>query len=183
MSERKQLRLKNYEYSAAGYYFVTICVQDRVRLFGEIINNEMILNETGEILKFTWFDLVNHNANIILDHFVIMPNHIHGIIQIVGAGSEPAFMPNGAGLEPAPTTLAEIVRQFKTFSSKRINKLCNTPGTKIWQRNYYERVIRNEKELNNIRQYIQDNPINWEFDENYCRGGFQTHLLCVIGQV
>ena len=132
MRQRKQLRLKNYDYSSYGMYFVTIRIKDRSNLFGEIVDGVMVLNEWGKIVETTWFDLINHNSNISLDCFVVMPDHVHGIINIVGAGSKPA--PNGlrAGLEPAPTKLSEIIRQFKTFSAKRINKIRNTLGVPIW---------------------------------------------------
>ena len=157
---RKSIRLKNWNYENHGYYFVTICVNDHQHLFGEIINNQMILNEYGEIIKFTWLDLVNHNRGILLDEFVVMPNHAHGII-IIGAGLI------GAGLEPAPTDtgLPEIMRQFKTFSAKRIKKLRNAPSSTLWQRNYYDHIIRNEQTLNAIRAYIKNNPDQWSMDK------------------
>ncbi|MBF0490228.1 MAG: transposase [Candidatus Omnitrophica bacterium] len=154
---RHSIRLKNFDYRSQGAYFITICTKDRKNLLGEIKNGEMILNACGEIIRFTWFDLINHNRYVLLDHFVIMPNHIHGII----------IMNNRAGLEPAPTALIEIIRQFKTFSARRINKIQMTPGMTFWQRNYYERVIRNDEELNCIRQYIEENPKTWESDKNY----------------
>ena len=116
--------------------------------------------------------------NILLDHFVVMPNHIHGIVVMennenpVGAGSKPALIKpapikSRAGLEPAPTRhgLPEIVRQFKTFSAKRINKLRNTPTVSLWQRNFYEHVIRDEQSLRKTQEYIDNNPRNWERDE------------------
>jgi len=134
-------------------------------------------------VKLTWLDLVQHNHNIELDEFIVMPNHFHGIIMIVGAGSKPALKRDGldninchldrlndrAGLEPAPTGhgLSEIVRQFKTFSAKRINQINNTRGTRLWQRNFYEHVIRDEEDLDLIRKYIVGNPAGWEDDEYY----------------
>ena len=154
----------------------------------------MIINDFGKIVEFTWFDLPNHNKNISMDLFIIMPNHVHGIIEIVGAGSKPALvvndgarkhrnnfknlsyiyqqeqsLSNRAGLEPAPTinkSLPEIVRQFKTFSARRINKKRNKTGVSVWQRNYYEHIIRHDDELNLIRQYIINNPSKWREDEN-----------------
>jgi len=163
---RRSIRLKDYDYSQPGAYFVTICVKGRKLLFGEIIDGQMVINRYGEIVKYTWYDLPNHNDNILLDEFVIMPNHVHGIIIInnVGAGSV------GAGSEPAPTTpttnnsLTEIVRQFKTFSAYRINKIRQMTGVPVWQRNYYEHIIRNENELNKIRKYIVNNPLKWHLD-------------------
>ncbi|MFC2146484.1 transposase [Acidobacteriota bacterium] len=144
----------------------------------------MVSNELGKMVLFTWNDLPNHNQHIILDEFVIMPNHFHGIIFInAGAGSNIAGagldivgvdlnVAVGAGSEPAPTMntmkkrhgLPEIVRQFKTFSARRINKNRGTSGAPVWQRNYWEQIIRNEKSLNNFRQYIIQNPSNWQTD-------------------
>jgi len=119
------------------------------------------LNDLGKIVDKCWDDLPNHYPHIELDTFVIMPNHIHGIIML--------HDDVGAGLKPAPTRkrhgLPEIVRAFKTFSSRHINQIRDTTGTPVWQRNYYEHVIRDETSLNDIRQYIIDNPLRWENDE------------------
>ena len=151
---RRSIRLKGYDYSQAGAYFVTICTQNRECLFGDVVNGEMVLNEFGELVFATWADLPNHNFGIELDAFIAMPNHVHGIINIVRAG-----------LEPARTgkmqNLSEIIRQFKTFSARRINQLRNTPGLPLWQRNYYEHVVRDEDDLYRIRKYIINNPAKW----------------------
>jgi REP element-mobilizing transposase RayT len=108
--------------------------------------------------------LPNHYSHIDLDEYVVMPNHFHGIVWIRGDGR--------AGLKPAPTAdrprahpLSEIVRAFKTFSARRINQMRSTPGMPVWQRDYYERVVRNERELNAIREYIQTNPLRWHLDK------------------
>jgi putative transposase len=181
---RRSIRLKGYDYSQAGAYFVTICICNKECLLGDIVDGEMRLSNYGNIAKKCWDDLPNHYSYIGLDAFIIMPNHVHGIIvidYIVGAGFKPArFKPalldnhvvnNRAGLKPAPTTkyygLPEIVRAFKTFSSRQINRVRNTPGVPVWQRNYYEHIIRNESELYKIREYIVGNSLNWKDDENY----------------
>ncbi len=122
----------------------------------------MRLNECGEVVQFTWNDLVNHNGGLRLNAFVVMPNHVHGIVEIVDEGLE-----SRAGLEPAPTGgmklqgLPEIVRQFKTFSAKRINDLRHSPGTPVWQRNYYEHMVRDEDDYHRIIEYILTNPQRW----------------------
>lgn len=207
---RRSIRLKGYDYTQPGAYFITICTQGRECLFGEIIDGEMHLDEAGQIVVQTWQDLPNHVSNVQLDAFVVMPNHVHGIIIItdrtcmvgsgsvgsgsvgagsVGAGSEPAPTTTtgpgptagsgpaagpgsvGAGLEPAATRsshgLPEIVRQFKTFSARRINELRGTPGTPVWQRNYYEHTIRDEFSLSRIRQYIAENSVRWDADREH----------------
>lgn len=175
---RRSIRLKGHDYAGEGTYFVTLCTYNREYLFGNIIGGSVILNEYGIIVEKTWFDLPNHNSNIVLDEFIIMPNHVHAII-IVGAGSKPAqdcgvgTNRGSAGLEPAPTratTLPEIVRQLKTFSAKKINIQRKTEGVAVWQRNYYEHIIRSKDELNRIRGYIKNNPINWDTDENFIGG-------------
>lgn len=164
LHKRKSIRLKAYDYSQPGGYFVTICTKDRENLFGEISDGKMIQNEYATILRRCWEDLPHHYPNIELDAFVVMPNHVHGIVIILDD------FPVGEGLKPSPTStkrysLTEIVRAFKTFSARRINEMRNTPGTPIWQRNYFEHIIRNESSLNRIREYIVTNAERWEFDQ------------------
>ena len=157
---RRTPRLKGYDYSSDGAYFVTICTYNRECTLGDIINGEMRLNEYGNIVKTVWHGLTHHYKYMELDEFVIMPNHIHGIIILQDAV--------GAGFKPAPTIkhhgLTEIVRGFKTFSSRSINQRHNTPGTHVWQRNYHEHVIRDEADLHRIRKYIVNNPLQWDMD-------------------
>lgn len=161
---RRSIRMPGYDYSREGAYFVTICAYDRGCLFGEIKDGGMQLNEFGKIVGRCWYDLSNHYKNMELDCFVIMPNHIHGIIKIVGAG-----------FKPAPTDvdtnhgLPEIIRALKTFSARKINQIRKNPGMPVWQRNYYEHIIRGEDELNRIREYIINNPAQWDNDRNNLR--------------
>lgn len=167
--QRKPIRLRDYDYTRAGLYFITICVKNRELLFGEISSADpvgadprsaLIKNSYGDIVESTWLDLVNHNPGIQLHEFVLMPNHIHGIIEIdlhrVDLGSTPTNRP-----------LSEIVRQFKGFSTKRINELRKTAGMPVWQRNYYEHIIRNEESYLKIAEYIVNNPLQWQNDELY----------------
>lgn len=183
---RRSIRLKGFDYSRPGYYFFTICTKGRENIFWEIINKRVQLSNLGKILEITWLDLPNHNSNILLDAFVIMPDHFHGIIRIikkeisVGAGSA-SVVNVRAGSEPAPTEslhseiaptaiaqtvvnhpLSEIIRQLKTFSARRINEARNMTGISVWQRDYYETIIRNASMLKNIRKYIKNNPLNFE---------------------
>ena len=147
---------------------MTICVKGGESDLGEVVDGEMILNEYGRIVQACWQDLVNHYEHVILDAFVIMPNHIHFIVIFVDTNVGVGRV--GAGLRPAPTVvkqhgLPEIVRALKSFSSRRINELRDTTGTPFWQRNYYEHIIRNERALYAIREYIQNNPANWLEDQ------------------
>ncbi len=164
---RRSIRLKGYDYTQPGAYFVTMVTHHRRPLFGEVVDGEMRLNMFGEIVEWTWRDLPNHVANIVLDAFVVMPNHVHGIVIIV---DDKHIV--GAGSEPAPTNrkrhgLPEIVRQFKTFSARRINEHRGVRGVPVWQRNYYEHIIRNERALHRIRAYIRNNPRRWAMDRNH----------------
>ena len=163
---RRSIRLRGYDYAQPGAYFVTICTQGRECLFGDIVNGEMGLTAYGRVVRESWYYLPNHYGYVELDEFVIMPNHVHVIITITGDTGVAV----GAGLKPAPTMsakphgLPEIVRGFKTFSSRRINQMRAKPGQPVWQRNYHEHVIRGERDLDHIRQYIRDNPTQWAED-------------------
>jgi len=160
---RRSIRLKDYDYSQAGAYFLTICTYNRECTLGDVVDGVIVLNDFGKIVESVWSDLPKHYSDVRLDAFIIMPNHVHSIIFIVGANVR-------AGFKPAPTTnkrhpLSELVRGFKTFSSRCVNEIRGLSGTPVWQRNYYEHIIRNEKDLNEIREYIVNNPTKWEMDE------------------
>jgi putative transposase len=158
---RRSIRLKGYDYRQAGMYFFTICTKDRAYLFGEVVDGEMRLNEKGQIVADTWQWLAIQYKHIVLDAWVIMPNHLHGIIVIVDEYCR-------GGSRTAPTQqrkpIGRLIGAFKTVSTKHINNIRNTPGFPVWQRNYYEHIIRNEESLTQIRQYILNNPGQWEFD-------------------
>ena len=215
---RRSIRLKGYDYSQAGWYFITICTQDMLHLFGEISNGKMILNEMGQVVADCWLDLPNHYQNVVLDEFVIMPNHFHGIVVFtntvgtIGFGGmvdgnvrvddsvgaihelplhEPPLhetsqreLPKRKPYKRSNQSmdikqrrnmgLPKLVGRLKMVSSKQINIIRNTPGVPVWQRNYYEHIIRNEPELNHIREYIINNPLNWQND---------NYLNCLITQI
>jgi putative transposase len=158
---RRSIRLKDFDYSQAGAYFITICTHNRTCLFGEVADGEMKLNDLGETVKMVLLDLTQHYRHVEIDEFVIMPNHIHFIIILHDTVE--------AGWKPAPTIkrhgVPEIVRGFKTFSARHINQTRNTLGIPVWQRNYYEHVIRNDDDLNQTREYVTQNPLQWELDE------------------
>jgi putative transposase len=156
-SQRKILRLKEYDYSKAGAYFVTICTQDRENLLGEISQGQMAVNNGGQAVQKIWQDLPLRFPEIKTDAFVIMPNHVHGIIM-VGAQF---IAPLKGSIKRAPT-LGEIVRVFKAISTRRIR--ANYHCSFRWQRNYYEHIICDEISLNRIREYIHTNHTRWELD-------------------
>jgi REP element-mobilizing transposase RayT len=160
---RQSLRLKDYDYASAGAYFVTICTRDRLPLFGDIVQGIMRLSDYGRIVSQEWEISATIRQEITLDAFVIMPNHIHGIIFInesnVGAtGGSP--IRSG----PRQGSLGSFLSGFKSATTKRINDLRQTPGGLVWQRNYYEHVIRDQGSLQRIREYVANNPARWEFD-------------------
>jgi REP element-mobilizing transposase RayT len=155
-SRRYSLRLKGYDYSQAGAYFVTVCTHRRLLLFGDIIEANVRLNEIGTIVNQSWVNLPKHYAGIELDAFVVMPNHVHGIIKL---SDEPDTRHD----------IPEIVRGFKTFSARKANEHRRS-GAALWQRGYHEHVIRDERALNRIRAYITHNPVRWTDDpENISR--------------
>ena len=161
------MRLRGYDYSTPGAYFVTVCTQNRLSLFGRIVNGAMAANRFGEVVEDCWAKLPDHYDNVALDAFILMPNHIHGVIIIkdelpgVGAGFKPALP---AAMTSRRQGVPEIVRAFKTFSARQINKMRSSGGESVWQRGFYDHVIRGERELNGIRTYIMDNPRRWSED-------------------
>jgi putative transposase len=145
---RRSIRLPGYDYSIAGAYFITICTHRREHLFGEILAGEMQENKFAHIVRSHWFQLPRHYANLTADEFVIMPDHIHGILILQEF--------------PKTKSIPEIIQGFKTFSARNINRLREQKGIPVWQRNYYEIIIRTEAGLDPVRQYIINNPQNWD---------------------
>jgi len=179
---RRSIRIPSYDYSQEGWYFVTICTQNRKYMFGEIVKNQMRLNNAGFMVKTWWQKVTNKFPSVQTDEYVVMPNHFHGIINIVGAtlcGRPEPYSANdklrqtnnklGQSHRIAPT-LGDIVNWFKTMTtdqyihSVKQNGWPSFPG-RLWQRNYYEHIIRDEDKLNHFRRYIADNPANWQTDE------------------
>jgi putative transposase len=164
---RRSIRLPGYDYSQPGAYFVTVCTRDRECVLGEAVEGEMQLDEAGRVVADTWNWLGRQYPYVELDEWVIMPNHLHAIVII---HANPADEPSRGGSRTAPTLprrkpLGRLIGALKTVSAKRINELRGTPGGAIWQRNYYEHIIRTEAELQAIREYIAHNPLSWEIDE------------------
>ncbi len=226
---RRSIRLKGFDYSQAGWYFVTICAQNREILFGDVIDGKMVLNTFGKIIEYHWKKIPIHFKNVNIDEFQIMPNHFHGIVNIiksvgamhsgqnninddknsdmhvgamhsnqnninndknpdmhVGAmhsnqnninddknsdmNASPLQRPHGT----KPGSLGAIMQNFQSITSRKINKIRKTPGARLWQRNYYEHIIRDENELNRIRQYIIENPLKWQDNKFFAGDAFQS---------
>ena len=164
---RRSIRLQGYDYSQAGAYFVTICTHNRECLFGEIMDGKMVLNDAGRMVEQCWRDIPSHFPHVELDTFVVMPNHVHGILCVVDA---PVGAKNFSPLRPAQRpcgtakTIGSVIRGFKIGVTKWMRPYTNVHV--VWQRNYWEHIIRNDDELHRIRQYIVDNPAKWKTDRN-----------------
>jgi len=170
LHHRASTRRQGYDYSLAGAYFITLVTYHRDCLFGEIVDDEMKLNHRGKIVQEEWFASVEIRKEIRLfpDEFVVMPNHIHGILWIVENEHDPAVGANGRSPlhdhpHMKPKSLSSFVAGFKSSVTKRIRDELHETG--IWQRNYYDRIIRNDRELDAIRKYIETNPRHWAEDD------------------
>jgi putative transposase len=148
---RRSIRLRDYDYSQAGAYFVTICTHDRQCVFGDIVDGQMQLNACGQQVEAVWHALPERFPGVELDEYVMMPNHVHGIISLGGKGA----------MNRAPT-LGEVVRAFKALTARSV-RLSGLLGF-AWQRNYHEHIIRNEEDLDRIREYVAFNPADWSED-------------------
>ncbi len=174
---RQSVRLQGYNYSQPGMYFVTICTNERELLFGEIMEGKMMVNQTGRIVEEEWLKTPDIRPFVALDEFVVMPNHLHGVlvftdtsIHFVGAHSCAPL--RQTRLQRPPRSLGSLIAGFKSATTTRVNELRGALGIPLWQRNYHEHVIRNEEDLRRIREYIQTNPLRWELDrENPARRG------------
>jgi putative transposase len=195
---RRSIRLKGYDYTRAGAYFITVVVQDRACLFGEVVDGVMQLNAAGQMMQGLWEALPLHYHGVDTDEFVVMPNHLHGIVVLTGgdddgahsAGDNVASMtkgvrqPPGQALGPAPSgagattlSLPAVVHRFKSLTTTRYSMGVREHRwqafrRRLWQRNYYEEVIRNQAALDGIRRYVAENPLGWEYEENPWRVGF-----------
>jgi REP element-mobilizing transposase RayT len=183
---RRSIRLRNYDYSQPGAYFVTICTYQKQSWFGEIKNGQIYLNQLGKIVADEWLKTCKIRPNFKLDEWVIMPNHFHGIViindysgddQSLGARDAPLDLgardapldlgARDAPLQQKPNSLSSCIAGFKSAVTKRINLLRQNTDTPIWQRNYYESILRDEKYLAVVREYIINNPKNWPNDRDY----------------
>ena len=164
---RKSIRLQGYDYSQAGLYFITCCTHNRAPLFGEIMGGAMALNAAGQIAEKCWCVIPDHFPHVTLDEFVVMPNHVHGIIA-VGANNHLPLQSNEIPRQlqhGTSKTIGSMVRGFKIGVTRWFRT--NTDIHVVWQRNYYEHIIRNEDAYLKIAQYIQTNPQRWEEDTYY----------------
>jgi len=156
LPKRKQHHLRQYDYSAAGLYFVTICIVKHRMLLGTINEGRWKPSRLGKLVEHCWQDIPNHWPGVELDYFVVMPNHFHGLISISTRDSN--------------ASLPKVVQSFKAAVTRLANKQANTAGRKLWQENYYDHVVRDDDDLARIRKYIIENPLAWHLDrENPAR--------------
>jgi REP element-mobilizing transposase RayT len=178
---RRSIRLAGYDYAAGGAYFVTICTAGKECLFGKVIDGRIALSSFGEIVWEEWHGSANVRRELELGPFVVMPNHVHGIVTIVGdghvvgaTGGRPrvgapsesrasAARPYG----PSQRSVGSFVAGFKSAVTRRVNALRQTPSAPIWQRNYYEHIVRDEDDYFRIAEYIENNPRGWPEDDYY----------------
>jgi len=161
---RRSIRLLGYDYSQAGAYFITVCTQGRACLFGDVADGEMQLNDAARMVEQCWHDIPIHFPHVELDEFVIMPNHVHGILMVTHDVGAKNVSPLQTPSKPRGTskTIGSVVRGFKIGVTKWFRE--NTDVQTVWQRNYYEHIIRNDESLNRIREYIVNNPLQWALD-------------------
>ena len=165
----RSIRLPHWNYKSDGSYFITICVKNRECVFGKIVNGKMVLSEIEEIVQRYWYEIPDHFDNVQLDEFVVMPNHFHGIVIICDSRRRDVACNVSTGnimsrISPKSNSLSAIIRSFKSA----VSNWCHKNGFEFfqWQPRYYERIIRNEKELNFVREYIANNPLQWNLDMN-----------------
>ena len=178
-------RLQSWDYSADGFYFITICTQNRACLFGQIVNGHMRLSGVGEIVLREWNQSFEIRSELFCDCFVIMPNHIHAVVVIDKNDDIDVVETHGrASLQQQqqqpkkpmpirrPKSLSSFVAGFKSSATKQINAFRNTPGMPVWQPRFHDHIIRNENELQRIRRYILNNPAKWQGDKFYFQEKF-----------
>ena len=176
--QRRNMRLPGYDYSQSGAYFVTICSFRRMPIFGRISDREVVLSAEGRIVREEWLRTEIIRKEITLDEFVIMPNHFHGIVIIEKSSSESASVGahghapqprDHAPLRRSPRSLGSLVARFKGSATRQVRTKRADPIFKVWQRNYYEHIVRDDIELNRLRRYINENPLRWSQDQYYPR--------------
>ena len=174
----KSVRLNNYDYSQNGYYFITICTKDKELFFGDVIDEKVVLNKVGSIAYQHWEEIPKHFDNVLLDEYIIMPNHLHGIIVICGGDAVVETRhasslrgkkyigqhPQMSKISPQAKSLPVIIGSYKSACTKKIRQKLDVSFA--WQSRFYDHIVRNEKSLDKIRNYIRNNPLKWDLDRD-----------------
>ncbi len=160
---RNTLRHANHSYTQPGAYFITICAHKGIPVFGCIVDERMELNPLGRIAHRAWLDLPNRHTHIKVDPFVIMPNHVHALIWIQAEITEGSTAREYGN--PVAGSISMLVTAYKGAVTKKANNANEMPGPSLWQRNFYDRIVRSERELANVQEYIRTNPVRWQKDQ------------------
>ncbi len=177
----KSSRLRDWDYSLPGYYFVTLCTKDKKCIFGNIMSGKMVLSPVGGIIDIEWRKSFQIRKELECIEYSIMPNHVHGIICLKDLVVEThgraslRFEPHGSAYR-SPKSISSFIAGFKSSVTMRVNNLNNSFCRTIWQERFYDHIIRNEKELIALREYVQNNPLKWELDEYYATGSSRPLL-------
>jgi REP-associated tyrosine transposase len=159
---RQSVRLKGYDYTQPGWYFVTVCTHGKRFLFGDVSDGQMLRNGLGDVAQVEWFRSAKLRDDVLTDAFIVMPNHIHGVLARRGTARRAPTVERFG--QPVVGSLPTLVRAYKAAVTRNVNLIRNTAGEAVWQRNYYEHVIRNDRDLNRVREYICRNPERWPWD-------------------
>ena len=168
LPNRRSIRLRDYDYAQGGAYFVTICTTQRLCLFGDVINGEVALSTIGQVAEGHWEDVPNHALGVTLDVWVLMPNHLHGVVVLPDV-KDGCFSADARPYGAKPSSLGVVIGGFKGAVSREVSARNLTLVRPLWQRNYHERIIRNDGKLDAIRTYIHDNPARWLNDPDHPR--------------
>jgi len=173
---RRSIRLSGFDYAQAAVYFVTICTHENRCVLGRVVGDAIVLSASGEVAQACWCAIREHSPDVFLDEFALMPNHLHGLLAL-GVAS-PAkrdtpyrvdpLLPSSRTVTPTPAlqpdSVSALMGSFKSAVTRQVNRAKGTPGAPLWHRNYYERIVRDDKELKAVREYIRGNPIRWSLD-------------------
>jgi len=162
---RRSVRLRGFDYRAKGAYFITICTRNRECLLGSVVSDNIVLSPIGEVVAAAWHAIPRHFPTVELGAFIVMPNHVHGILVLRDVGAKHASPLHLPPRGTSPGSLAAILQSFKSAASRGVNQQQGTPGRKLWQRGFYDHVIRDDEELNRLRRCIEDNLLRWALDE------------------
>ena len=165
---RRSVRLQDDDYSQEGAYFITICTHKRELLFGQVAGDIIQLNSLGRVVQEEWLRTAEMRPSVVLDQYVIMPNHFHGIIVLhESRGTLPRALRHEQFSKPTLNSILTIIRLFKSSVTTGINQERQMPHAPVWQRGYHEHIIRNEVDLAHTREYIVSDPARWQLDEYY----------------
>lgn len=155
---RRTIRLSTHDYSGGSAYLVTLCTYNRARLFGDVVKGGIRLSQMGKVVRDLWTQTPRVRPGVVLDAFVIMPNHLHGIVGLPRSASSRTYTD---GLRRAERSLGALIGGYKAACTATVNRMLGVPDFRLWQRNYHERIIRDDRALDRMRRYVAENPARW----------------------